>query len=122
MSIHYPVSPHTSKHFKDIDDSLKYLHTASATLVAVYDPEKVCAPAGLLMPAIMIQKSVSMRMMISKKAQRSHKSKEQSSKITTCSTKTGHEESKDYGPKSKINSKIARIQFVFSGMTSGGDC
>ncbi|GKA19985.1 hypothetical protein Tco_0699900 [Tanacetum coccineum] len=31
-------------------------------------------------------------MMISKKAQRSHESKEQSSKITTCSTETDHEE------------------------------
>ncbi|GKE88685.1 hypothetical protein Tco_1566160, partial [Tanacetum coccineum] len=42
--------------------------------------------------------------MISKKAQRSHKSKEQSTKITTCSTMTGLEESKDYEPESKINS------------------
>ncbi|GJV32079.1 reverse transcriptase domain-containing protein [Tanacetum coccineum] len=54
-------------------------------------------------------------MMISKKAQRSHKSKEQSSKITTYSTETNLEESRDYKPESKINSKIARIQFVFSG-------
>ncbi|GKB00376.1 hypothetical protein Tco_0828369, partial [Tanacetum coccineum] len=53
-------------------------------------------------------------MMISKKAQRSHKSKEQSLNITTCSTKTNLEELKDYEPESKINSKIARIQFVFS--------
>ncbi|GKC36544.1 hypothetical protein Tco_1048928 [Tanacetum coccineum] len=45
-----------------------------------------------------------LKMMISKKAQRSHKSKEQSSKITTCSTMTDHEESKDYEPESKINS------------------
>ncbi|GJW44348.1 hypothetical protein Tco_0073147 [Tanacetum coccineum] len=52
-------------------------------------------------------------MMISKKAQRSHKSKEQSSKITTCSTETNLEESKDKEPESKINSKIAMIQFVF---------
>ncbi|GJZ60844.1 hypothetical protein Tco_0616660 [Tanacetum coccineum] len=55
-----------------------------------YDPEK-CEYAGP-------------KMMISKKAQRSHKSKEQSSKITTCSTETDHEESKDYEPESKINS------------------
>ncbi|GJX53679.1 hypothetical protein Tco_0282048 [Tanacetum coccineum] len=46
-------------------------------------------------------------------AQRSHKSKEQSSKTTTCSTETNLEESRDYKPESKINSKIARIQFVF---------
>ncbi|GJR45720.1 hypothetical protein Tco_1313823 [Tanacetum coccineum] len=54
----------------------------------------------------------------SKKAQRSYKSKEQSLKITTCSTKTNLEESKEYKPESKINSKIARIRFVFSGETS----
>ncbi|GJU19919.1 hypothetical protein Tco_1153261 [Tanacetum coccineum] len=60
-----------------------------------HDPEK-CEHAGP-------------KMMISKKAQRSHKSKEQSSKITTCSTETNLEESKDYEPESKINSKIARI-------------
>ncbi|GJW71833.1 hypothetical protein Tco_0128750 [Tanacetum coccineum] len=34
--------------------------------------------------------------------------------ITTCSTETNLEESKDYKPDSKINSKIARIRFVFS--------
>ncbi|GKF31655.1 hypothetical protein Tco_0101453, partial [Tanacetum coccineum] len=57
-------------------------------------------------------------MMISKKAQTSHKSKEQSSKITTCSTETNLDESKGYEPESKINSKIAGIQFIFSGVTS----
>ncbi|GKA36716.1 hypothetical protein Tco_0723281 [Tanacetum coccineum] len=51
-------------------------------------------------------------------AQRSHKSKERSSKIATCSTETNLEESKDYEPESKTNSKIARIRFVFSGVTS----
>ncbi|GJR21699.1 hypothetical protein Tco_0970226 [Tanacetum coccineum] len=55
-----------------------------------HDPEK-CEHAGL------------------KKAQRSQKSKEQSSKITTCSAETNLEESKDYEPELKINSKIARI-------------
>ncbi|GJT83498.1 hypothetical protein Tco_1057840 [Tanacetum coccineum] len=70
-------------------------HSFQNSDACYYDPEK-CKYAG------------------PKKAQRLHKSKEQSSKITTCSTKTDHEESKDYEPESKINSQIARIQFVFS--------
>ncbi|GJU52037.1 hypothetical protein Tco_1221592 [Tanacetum coccineum] len=54
---------------------------------------------------------------IKESSKRLHKLRNES-KITTCSTETNLEESKDYEPESKINSKIARIQFVFSGVTS----
>ncbi|GJV46238.1 putative ribonuclease H-like domain-containing protein [Tanacetum coccineum] len=63
------------------------------------------------------------KMVISKKAQRSHKSKEQSSKITTCSTETNLKESKDYEPESKINSKqyLTHIDYALWEVIMNGD-
>ncbi|GJV27293.1 retrovirus-related pol polyprotein from transposon TNT 1-94 [Tanacetum coccineum] len=98
---------------KPLSSKVKFIATCSySRLNVVITSRKI----DLKLPQTLI--STSSPMMISKKAQRSHKSKEQRSKITTCSTETNLEESKDYEPESKINSKIARIRFVFSGVTS----